>query len=749
MLDPARLDANIAASKNADAISGAKANGNSFSPRPQPSAPCGLDENLDLQVMRVLQGKTTVIPVIAKADSVTSAHMIHLKGAVWESIKRAKLEHFEAIGLGEGAEDTASDEDQPGSLNPHPLDERKLSDTSHLESASESDSSLSPSDLDTAKPAKAAARHSRTPSSPMLFPMRSPSATGIPYLPLSVISPDLYEPDVAGRKFPWGFADPYDPEHCDFVRLKDMVFAEWRGDLREASREIWYEGWRTSRLNRRSEMGEPKNSPRPNPTGFTSSVKPLPRMNDPGLDEPIQKESEGIEQDRKDDEDIEKEDEQTFLNPRYLTLHEPRRYAAAKTQTVDGGLLQQPSLYWPLIGINAVSLAFALGANMALLLNMARRVSFAIAQPITIIGWYIASILLIALVVAATYGLKIPGQNRALTQAFYYAIIAAGLYFIISTLMVITVYGAYTGHYPKEFTLTMSQRTLMLQTISFMFYMLAGAAVYSRVEGWKFLDAIYFTNYTLLTVGIGDYAPLTHTGRALLFPYAVGGIVTLGLVVGSIRTLVLERGKQKITRRLVEKRREQVVRRMTKKGEDHKLKPIESHQEAKAVGMTEQERRKIEFDLMREIQNHASQREKWNALLLSGSAWLVLWLVGAAVFWKAEHAQEWSYFGALYFAYTSLLTIGYGDLKPFSNAGKPAFVFWSLLAVPALTIVISNMGDTVVKGVRDLTDYLGEFTLLPGESPTKQRMKQIASKARYFGKGNGGRTLSYRPSDPV
>lgn len=72
-------------------------------------------------------------------------------------------------------------------------------------------------------------------------------------------------------------------------------------------------------------------------------------MNDPGLDEPIQKESEGIEQDRKDDEDIEKEDEQTFLNPRYLTQRKPRPYAATKTQIVDGGLLQQPSLYWPYV----------------------------------------------------------------------------------------------------------------------------------------------------------------------------------------------------------------------------------------------------------------------------------------------------------------------------------------------------------------------------------------------------------------
>ncbi|KAL8808010.1 MAG: hypothetical protein Q9223_004167 [Gallowayella weberi] len=359
---------------------------------------------------------------------------------------------------------------------------------------------------------------------------------------------------------------------------------------------------------------------------------------------------------------------------------------------------------------------------------MARRLSFAVAQPITIVGWFISSILLIALVVTATYSLKLPGQDRALTQAFYYAIIAAGLYFIIAALMCVTVYGAYKGHYPQEFKLTMSQRTLMLQTISFMVYMLGGAAVYYRVEGWQFLDCVYFTNYTLLTVGIGDYAPLTHTGRALLFPYAIGGIVILGLVVGSIRSLVLERGKKKLGSRMIEKKRQQLLKKMHKKNEHEKLTPITSQEKADELGMTERERRKFEFEMMRQIQDHASQRQKWNALFISASAWLVLWLVGAVVFWKAEHAQGWSYFGALYFAYTSLLTIGYGDYKNFSNAGKPAFVFWSLLAVPTLTIVISNMGDTVVKLIRDLTDYLGELTVLPGESPTKQSAKRVIAK---------------------
>ena len=359
---------------------------------------------------------------------------------------------------------------------------------------------------------------------------------------------------------------------------------------------------------------------------------------------------------------------------------------------------------------------------------MARRLAFSIAQPITIIGWYLASILLIGDLTAIIHIVKVPGERRALTQAFYYAIFACALYFIIASLMVYTVYGAWKGHYSKEFKLSMSQRTLMLQTISFMIYMVGGAGVYAKIEGWMFLDALYFTNYTLLTVGIGDYSPSTHLGRGLLFPYAIGGIIILGLVIGSIRTLVLERGKKKIGSRILEKQRRAHLEKMMK-NKAHNLTPIESKQQAHEIGMSEQQRREEEFQMMRKIQDKASANQKWQALLISGSAWLFLWFIGALIFYFAEYEQSWSYFGSLYFSYTTLLTIGYGDYKPFSNSGKAFFVFWSLLAVPTLTILISNMGDTVIKGIRDLTLWLGEVTVLPGEEGVRRRLKQILGRA--------------------
>ncbi|KAH8684448.1 potassium channel-like protein [Tricladium varicosporioides] len=492
-------------------------------------------------------------------------------------------------------------------------------------------------------------------------------------------------------------------------------------------------------------------------------------MNDPGLDEPISSDAKDIEK-HYDEQDATAEDEQAFLEPSRwffactvfpliagtfgpmasafsicaLVVHW-RVYIPPGAAEQDG--IELPDPQW-LIGINGAQLAIALVSNLFLLMNMAKRVRFSIAQPITIIGWYASSFALIGLCACASGPLVVePRESHAFTQAYYYAIFAGGLYFIVATLMLITVWGAYKGHYDKEFQLTISQRTLMLQTISFLVYLLAGAAVYSHIEGWKYLDALYWADFTLLTVGIGDYAPLTHLGRSLLFPFAIGGIIILGLVIGSIRSLVLERGKVKLGARMVEKERRRLISKMHKKNKEAIFQPIHEQNDLATRSssriledypdnMTERERREQEFLLMRKIQKDAHTKRRWTSLLISGTTWMVLWFSGAAIFKAAEYEQNWTYFLSLYFSYTSLLTIGYGDIYPQSNSGKPFFVFWSLLAVPSLTILISNMGDTIVKGIRDLTLWVGNFTVLPGEQGVKATLKSSAatiSRGYLFG----------------
>ncbi|KAH8746163.1 potassium channel-like protein [Hyaloscypha sp. PMI_1271] len=388
-----------------------------------------------------------------------------------------------------------------------------------------------------------------------------------------------------------------------------------------------------------------------------------------------------------------------------------------------------------LIGVNAAQLAVALISNLFLFLNMAGRVRFSIAQCIIIIGWYISSVSLIALTATVATLLKFASPSEyALTQAYYYAVFSAVLYFFVATMMVVTVFGFYKGHYDEEFKLTVRRRSLMIQTSGFLFYLLSGAAVYAHIEDWKYLDAVYWADYTILTVGIGDFAPSTHVGRSLLFPFATGGIIIIGLIICTIRSLVVDRGKVKMGTILVEKLRQRVLKELQKGQKGGTLDSVDFNlsrntYEAEFHGSRQ------EFELMRQIQDQAITKRRWASLLISASAWFVLWFVSASIFKATEKAQSWSYFDSLYFTFTSLLTIGYGDFYPTSPAGKAYFVFWSLLAVPSLTILISNMGDTIVRKIGDVLLWAGDLAIFAPEGGFKASFKRAdyrATKATRF-----------------
>jgi potassium channel subfamily K len=361
---------------------------------------------------------------------------------------------------------------------------------------------------------------------------------------------------------------------------------------------------------------------------------------------------------------------------------------------------------------------------------MARRLSLNRAQPIIIVGWFLSGFMLIGLVVATSskstgFWLS-PPEEHAFTQAYFYAIYAAALYCVIAAMMIATFFSALTGRSSKEYTLTTAQRTLMLQTIGFLVYLLAGAAVYKNIEGWRYLDAVYWADFTLLTIGIGSpFTPATLLGQALLFPFAIGGILTIGIVIGSVRSLVLDRGKEKLQARFIERKREKSIRSIDPNRETITVSWLKKYKISKE-GLSEPQIREEEFLLMRKIESEAAARERWMSLTVSIFATLLLWFMGALVFYFAERkGQEWNYFNALYFAYTSLLTIGYGDYKPESSAGKSFFVLWTLLAIPTLTILISHMGDTIIKTFTDLVLWAGTVTILPGDSAMRENIKLV------------------------
>jgi potassium channel subfamily K len=392
-----------------------------------------------------------------------------------------------------------------------------------------------------------------------------------------------------------------------------------------------------------------------------------------------------------------------------------------------------------------------------------------------------------------------PGQTYS--QGFWHAIIAAVLYLIGSMILMVNMLGYFLGHYPQHFDLDDDQRTLILQTMMFFFWLAGGAGVFARVCGFRYADALYFCDVTVLTIGFGDFVATNTAGRGIVFPYSVIGIIFLGLMINSIRKFAASMSKDKVIkkhqlnkraqtfgrsvtnekelrqrlglppRRESESRRPSGVRKQSLAtsigmrrnsleqyghfdvhgrtitfhehkakggggrggaGRNHRPQPplsrdakMQQRKTQKGAHVKRANKRekllllreeKDRFDAMREIQSDTSKFKQYYALSMSVLAFGILWCVGAVVFWCAEaRIQQLSYFEALYFCYVSLLTIGYGDFSPRSNAGKPFFVVWSLVAIPTMTILISDMGDTVVSAINRGTFTLADWTVMPKE----------------------------------
>ncbi|XP_073994313.1 septin 7-like protein pnut isoform X2 [Rhodnius prolixus] len=142
---------------------------------------------LDVEFMQRLHDKVNIIPVIAKADTMTPEECAHFKKQILNEVAQHKIKIYEFPDV-----EDSNDDGKPSG--------KKLRD-------------------------------------------RVPMAV--------VGSNTIVEVDgkkIRGRKYPWGIAEVENLEHCDFIALRNMLIRTHLQDLKDVTNNVHYENYRCRKL---------------------------------------------------------------------------------------------------------------------------------------------------------------------------------------------------------------------------------------------------------------------------------------------------------------------------------------------------------------------------------------------------------------------------------------------------------------------------------------------------------------------
>ncbi|KAF7985269.1 hypothetical protein HWV62_6405 [Athelia sp. TMB] len=145
-------------------------------------------KQIDIEFMRRLHTKVNLIPIIAKADTLTDEEIADFKARILADIAHHNIHIFQAPTYENEDEETIAEAEEIASK-----------------------------------------------------------------IPFAVVGSDKVVRtadgrEVRGRVYPWGVIEVDNEEHCDFVKLRQMLVRTYMEELREYTNDVLYENWRTEKL---------------------------------------------------------------------------------------------------------------------------------------------------------------------------------------------------------------------------------------------------------------------------------------------------------------------------------------------------------------------------------------------------------------------------------------------------------------------------------------------------------------------
>lgn len=323
--------------------------------------------------------------------------------------------------------------------------------------------------------------------------------------------------------------------------------------------------------------------------------------------------------------------------------------------------------------LNVTSFVLGIVGNISLLINFSGKMKYLVTQSVSIFCWILAASFLLVAVLISNSNFTGHDAIYRRSEGFWLAVFTTFMYYCCSLILIINFLGYKLDKYPPTFNLDKKQRLLMAFTIAFSVWQAVGTiAMANLIPPLSYGASLYYCTVSMLTIGLGDIVPVTAGAKVFALLFSFIGVIIMGLIIATIRLVVLSSAGPSIFWHYVERRRVPLLKSL----------------EERNVHLTTEE----SFRQMRLLRTKVKINQTNFSLLLSITIFLLFWLVGATIF---HFTEEWGFFNSVYFCFLCLVTIGYGDFHPLSAFGRAFFVQWAIAAIPLMTILISNVGDTI------------------------------------------------------
>lgn len=192
----------------------------------------------------------------------------------------------------------------------------------------------------------------------------------------------------------------------------------------------------------------------------------------------------------------------------------------------------------------------------------------------------------------------------------------------------------------------MEPKYLVFPIIFLLCYYAVSVLFYMHVEGWVFLDSVYFMSSTLSLIGLGDITPKTDMGKIYASVFSIWGLGTTLITISIIMWLFSEK----------------TVNILSKVN----INTLNENQ------------------LDEQVPSIKKQIFKTFSLLF-----LILIVLITVIAITFKYIEDWSFIDSFYFAICMLTTLGYGDVVPKKDEGKIFFIFSSFFGTFCLAKILN------------------------------------------------------------